>query len=299
MKLVGTTQQQTNIIRSEAILSRRRRCHGRRGRRDALTPAPEAFELQRQETLGLLLPVWSDKKPPPRERSQRRGSEPRRRGTYPTTDEEGARRGEDEDAEREARRAARRARRAEKEAADRAAAEQAAEEARRAKDESRRERRRRQEEEDEARRQEEKEARRAERRAQRARKTPTAALPSRKKPSAPSAEDGVPKWTQRRPRPRPAVPPGIMSAAGATNQMVPPARMMKSVADAEMPGVWKRRDGRLTIGMPDADTKRRTTTSTRGASRENTGGSWPHSGTSSWVKEHSDAPPPREWRGCG
>jgi hypothetical protein len=28
------------------------------------------------------------------------------------------------------------------------------------------------------------------------------------------------------------------------------------------------------------------------ASRENTGGSWPHSGTSSWVKEHADAPPP-------
>jgi hypothetical protein len=28
-------------------------------------------------------------------------------------------------------------------------------------------------------------------------------------------------------------------------------------------------------------------------SRENTG-SWPHSGTSSWVKEHSDAPPPPE-----
>jgi hypothetical protein len=260
--------------------------------------------------------------------------EPKRRSTVPTDDESRALRREDRkikrpsrdedgdaDAEgpvmtggateedQEARRAARHARRAEREAA-----EKAAEEARRAKDEERRERRRKQEEADEARRLEEREARRAARRLEKA-----AEERERRAAEAKEAERA-----ERR-RIRRAEKEAAARRADDISHVDDPVRLRRSdrrrsAVDAPLDDEERRarREERRAMRSSETPkTSRRKSApvdsyfSSRNASRareteylpaegpvymdsRRKKASWPHSGTDSWVKEHSDAPPPPE-----
>ncbi|KAI1800418.1 hypothetical protein F4811DRAFT_539409 [Daldinia bambusicola] len=232
--------------------------------------------------------------------------EPRRRSTYHTTDDEArpdkrVRRStrdyhivdeEGIDDEREARRAARRARRAE---------EKAAEEARLAKEEERRERRRRHEEEAEARKQAEREARRAERRATREREAERLAV------EAKEAERAERRRLRRLEKEAAAAEEMEAEARRAARAERRRARYADASGDEEerrrrrhearraeekaarrrtMPAdeyVYpQERSSRHTIDDRDRDRDR----------RRNKAQIWPHSGTDSWVKDHSDAGPP-------
>lgn len=224
------------------------------------------------------------------------------------------------DEDQEARREARRARRAEREAI-----EKAAEEARKAKDEERRERRRKQqEEEDEARRLEEKEARRKARKEQRAREEERFAAEAKEaeraerrrarraeKEAAVAAQtdgeimgdsirlkksdrrrtyaDGTPEDDEERRR-RHEERRALRSAdntprtsrrrsAAVVDDYFDPRNGSKSRhREAE----YLPADGPV---YPPKESKRR---------KEDKKAGWPHSGTDSWVKDHSDAPPPPE-----
>jgi len=211
--------------------------------------------------------------------------------------------------DQEARRAARRARRTEREAA-----EKAADDAREARDEERRERRRRQEEQLDARRQEDREAKRAARREQKARED--AARRADEAREAERAErrrirraeregqnDGEPVTQDGRP---------IRSERRKSHMDVP------ADDDAER---RKRREERRAARMSDAPkSSRRKSAPVVDSYFDPRNGSkardaeaeflpadgpvykdskpkndvWPHSGTDSWVKDHSDAPPPPE-----
>jgi len=222
--------------------------------------------------------------------------QPRRRTTYHTTDDEGRpdkrtkhtrdlNHAEPEyDAGREARHAARRAKRE----------QEKAEEARRAKDEARRERRRRlEEEEEDLRRQEEREARRAERRAGREREAQRIAQ-----------EEAEAKERRR------------------LRRLAKEAAAAEAEAEAERAERAERRRSRYADMSEDDEERRRRREARRGEKssrhrsipvddivypRERSSkhsidergkrtqtAAWPHSGTSSWVKEHSDAGPPPE-----
>jgi hypothetical protein len=255
--------------------------------------------------------------------------EPKRRSTAPTDDESRALRREDRKIKRssrdedgdadvegpvmtggateedqEARRAARRAKRAERDAADKAV-----EEARRAREEGKRERRRKQEEADEARRLEEREARRAARRLEKA-----AEERERRAAEAREAERA-----ERR-RIRRAEKDAAARRADDTSHVGEPARR-RSTMDAPLDDDeerYARREERRAMRSADAPkTSRRKSMpadsyfSSRNVSRareteylpaeglvykdsKSKKAGWPHSGTGSWVKEHSDAPPPPE-----
>ncbi|KAI1181872.1 hypothetical protein F5B17DRAFT_450799 [Nemania serpens] len=225
--------------------------------------------------------------------------EPRRRSTYHGTEDEGRpdkrprpSRGmsnmEPETDDREARRAARRA----------AREQEKAEEARRAREkDARRERRRRQEEEEEeARRQEEREARRAERRAARereaqrladeeaeARETEKAERRRRRrleKEAAAVEAEAEARRAARAERRRPRYTEAYEDEEEERRRRRDARRAEKASHDRSIPvdnPVYPRE--RSSRPTDDEHSKRRTPT-------------WPHSGTSSWVKEHSDAGPP-------
>ncbi|KAI5862213.1 hypothetical protein GGS23DRAFT_111647 [Durotheca rogersii] len=230
--------------------------------------------------------------------------EPRRRNTQYMTDDEARPdrrtkkssrdyRDADDDAveeEREARRAARRARRAE---------EKAAEEARLAKEEARRERHRKYEEEVEARKQAEREARRAERRALREREAERLALEAKE---AERAE-------RRRLRKLEKEAAAAAEEAEAEARRAARAERRRSryvdASEDDREERRRRREARYATeerhnqrrSMPTNDyvypreRSSRPTVYEHGRSKN---AAWPHSGTDSWVKEHSDAGPPPE-----
>ena len=207
--------------------------------------------------------------------------------------------------DQEAKREARRARRAEREAA-----EKTADEARRIKDEERRERRRKQEEEAEAKLREEKESRRAARREQKA----------REEEDRLAAEVKDAARTERR-RARRAERDVQTDGEPMTED---PVRLKKSdrrkshmdgpVEDDE--DRRRRREERHRMRSSDAPrTSRRKSAPVVNDYFDSRNGSkkapeylpadgpvyknakskkvgWPHSGTDSWVQDHSDAPPP-------
>jgi len=213
--------------------------------------------------------------------------------------------------DQEARREARRARRAEREAA-----EKAADEARRAKDEERRERRRRQEEEAEAKLREEKEARRAARRERRA----------REEAERLAAEAKEQERAERR-RARRAERESQM-VGGLSNP--DPVRIRKSdrrrsYMDGPTDDDEERRQRReerhhrmRSHDAPRTRTRHKSAPVVDGYVDSRSGSkkdrnheflpaegpvyrdskrrkpAWPHSGTDSWVQDHSDAPPPPE-----
>ncbi|KAI0401033.1 hypothetical protein F4802DRAFT_609692 [Xylaria palmicola] len=225
--------------------------------------------------------------------------EPRRRSTYHGTDDEGrpdkrARRSRgmsnaepDMDADREARRAARRELRE----------QEKAEEARRAK-EARRERRKRQEEDEEdARRQEEREARRAERRVAREREAQRLAG---EEAEAKEAERMERRRQRRIEKEAAAVEEAEADARRAAREERRRARHVEGSEEEEHRRL--RREAKRAekssrsrptpvdeYGYPRERPPRPPTDDEYGKRRTPT---WPHSGTSSWVKEHSDAGPP-------
>lgn len=209
----------------------------------------------------------------------------------------------DEDQEaQDSRRAARRARRAEKEAI-----EKAAEEARKAKDAGRRERRRKQEEESEARRQEEKEARRAARKEQKA--LEEAERQAAEAKQAERSERRRAKRAERDARAEATQTDGEALTEG-------PERLKRSDRrKSHMDGTEdeeerrrRREERRAARGIETPRTSRRKSApivdsyfDTRNGSkaekeskRKSRQPGWPHSGTDSWVQDHSDAPPPPE-----
>jgi hypothetical protein len=212
--------------------------------------------------------------------------------------------------DQEARREARRARRAEREAA-----EKAAEDARRAKDEERRERRRKQEEEMEARRQEEKEARRAARREQRAREDA-----EREAAAAKEAERAERRRARRAER-EATQTDGEEPVTDDPGRLKRPDRRKSHMDDDEerrQRHEQRRRNGlseaprtsrRMSAPVVDSYFDPRNGSKSRNAGpeflpadgpvykdsrRKKEKAGWPHSGTDSWVKDHSDAPPPPE-----
>lgn len=208
-----------------------------------------------------------------------------------------------EDDEQEARRAARRARKAERDAADQAN-EAAAEDARRAKDAERRDRRKRQEEAEEVRRHEDKEARRTARREARA----------ADEADRIAEEERVERRRVRRAE-RDALAARADELAAASERRVKSERR-RSYMDAATTDD-DRRDRRRQRANDFPRTSRRKSAGPdindyfdpRNSSKHHDDGEkyvyedsskhkykmrpgWPHSGTDSWVKEHSDAPPP-------
>lgn len=211
--------------------------------------------------------------------------------------------GADED--REARRAARRARRAEREAADKAA-----EEAQREKEARRERRRKREEEAMEARRQEEKEARRAARREQRAKEEA-----DRQDEEAREAERAERRRARREQREREA----RMDTEGEDAARARKSDRRRSQADAPEDDEERRqrREERRALRAAEAAKADRRKSAPvmdkysrdavprympaegrvykdRESRHRKEKGAWPHSGTDSWVKDHSDAPPPPE-----
>lgn len=213
--------------------------------------------------------------------------------------------------DQEARREARRARRAEKEAT-----EKAADYARRAKDEERRERRRKQEEEMEARRQEEKEARRAARREQRAREDA-----EREAAEAKEAERAERRRARRAERdaaqtdaePLTEDPGRLRKSDRRKSHMDAPIdddeerrrrrEERRGMRSSEAPRTSRRKsapvvdsyfDPRNGSNSRDAEPEYLPADGPvyKDAKRKKDKAGWPHSGTDSWVKDHSDAPPP-------
>jgi hypothetical protein len=95
-------------------------------------------------------------------------------------------------------------------------------------------------------------------------KRQSAALPSRKKPSVPSAEDGALRLMLPRQKPKPAVPPDITSAAAATSLKIHPVRTKKTDAVAGKPAARPRKEWDERNGSLDASSTEAMTTSTRG-----------------------------------
>ena len=166
-------------------------------------------------------------------------------------------------------------------------------------DEARRERRRKREDEDEARRLEAKEARRAEKRAARqredeerrideekeARRAERRRLRKEKEAAAVAAErDEAERRAAKQERRRSQMVEGSEDEAERRRR-----REARRAAKAEEGGdVHRRRSSRNPYMSADdtAEPRKRSKRDKMEAS------AWPHSGTSSWVKEHSDAPPP-------
>lgn len=209
----------------------------------------------------------------------------------------------EEDAEAaEARRAARRARRAEKEALDKAA-----EDSRRAKDVERRERRRKQEEEAEARRQEEKEIRRAARREQKAaedaeRQAAEAKAAERaERHRAKRAERDAREATHTDGEPLTEGPERLKRSDRRKLRMDGPEddeerrrrrEERRAARGTDTPKTSRRRSAPIMDSYFDSrnGSKARDTEPVKESRRKKAG--WPHSGTDSWVADHSDAPPP-------
>lgn len=215
--------------------------------------------------------------------------------------------------DQEARRAARRARRAEREAAERAA-----EDARRAKDEERRERRRKQEEELEARKQEEKEARRAARREQKAREEAERQAAEAKEAEraerrkARRAERAEKEATRTDGEPLIKDPGRLKTPERRRSYMEAPTddeerrrrrEERRAMRSSDAPRTSRRKSAPIVDGYFDP----RNSSKARDAEPEflpadgpvykeskSKKAGWPHSGTDSWVKDHSDAPPPPE-----
>lgn len=230
--------------------------------------------------------------------SNSRAEPPRRRATYHTDGEDA---GPAAHADAEARKAARRARRVEREVADRP------------RDEARRDKRRRQEEEAEARRQAEKEARRAERKAARAREEETRRLAEEK---VAAREERRRQRRTDREREREALADNDAEAeARRARRERHKARARESDRENDEERRRRRAEKRSAreVEAKPRPTRRQTEPAEddefvhpRPAkfSRRHTDGleraskvtaeppAWPHSGTSSWVKDHSDAGPP-------
>lgn len=210
---------------------------------------------------------------------------------------------EDQDARREARRA----RKAQKEADERAV-----DEARRARDEERREKRRRQEEEAEAKLREEKEARRAARREQRARDEEERLANEAKE--AKEAERTERRRARRAERethtdgePLTEDPHRIRKSDRRKSYMDKPTdddqdrkrrREERHIRSSETPKTSRRKSAPIVDGYFDPRNGSKREPEFLPAegpvykdSRRKKAG-WPHSGTDSWVADHSDAPPP-------
>jgi hypothetical protein len=198
------------------------------------------------------------------------------------------------DEDQEARREARRARKAEKEAADKAA-----DEARRAKDEERRERRRKQEEEAEAKLREEKEARRAARREQKARD-------DEERIAAESKEAERAERRRARRAERDTQTDGELLAEEPTRLRKSDRRKshMDQPADEDEERRRRREERRLRSSDAPRTSRRKSAPIVDEQEYLPAEGpvykdskkkaAWPHSGTDSWVQDHSDAPPPPE-----
>lgn len=221
-------------------------------------------------------------------------TELKRRGTYHTDGEDG---GAVTDADAEARKAARRARRVEKELADKS------------KDEIRREKRRKQEEEAEAQRQADKEARRAERRAARERDAD-------KRKEDEDKEERRRRKRAEREKERDAVDTGAEDAelearrarrerrkarAGESDRDNDEDRRRRrverrSAREAEGKTPTRRRtepiEDDFVYPRPPKMSRRHTDGLAKSAAKAAEPPAWPHSGTSSWVKDHVDAGPP-------
>lgn len=207
------------------------------------------------------------------------------------------------DEDQEARREARRVRRAEREAA-----EKAADEARRARDEERRERRRKQEEESEVKLQEEKEARRAARREQRA-KEETERLAAEAK-----EQERAERRRARRADREAQLDAEQQEADSRAKKSERRKSYMEGPTDDDEDRRRRREERRRTSYEATPRTSRRKSTPVVDSHHESRSGkkseylpaegpvytsskkksAWPHSGTDSWVQEHSDAPPPPE-----
>ena len=213
------------------------------------------------------------------------------------------------DEDQEARRAARRAKRAEREAV-----EKAADEARRAKDEERRERRRKHEEEAEGRRQEEKDARRAARREAKAREdeerepggSKEAERAERRKSRRAErdgpqtdgegfADESRPSKSDRR--------KSHMDTPGDDEERRRRHEERRAKRGVETPKASRRKsapivdsyfDPRNGGKLRDAEYLPADGPVYKHSSRKGRKEGWPHSGTDSWVKDHSEAPPPPE-----
>lgn len=214
--------------------------------------------------------------------------------------------------DQEARRAARRARRAEKESE-----EKAAEDARKAKDDERRERHRKADEDAEARRRDEKEAKKSARREakaqedserrnaeakelERAERRRARRLERAEKEPATDGEGLTedPARVKRSDRRRSHADPSAAEDEARRRRR----EERRSLRDIETPKSSRHRSAPLVDGYFDPrngskarDTEPETAgeTPARKESRRKKPG-WPHSGTSSWVQETSDAPPPPE-----
>ncbi|RYO89934.1 hypothetical protein DL763_005490 [Monosporascus cannonballus] len=239
---------------------------------------------------GLMSSSRTEKRPEPRRRHTYHAPEDEGRPDKKVKSSRGYREQENDyttDGDREARRAARRARRAE---------EKAAEEERLAK-EARREKRKRREEEAEARKQEEREARRAERRSMRPRGT--------------ELRDAETKEAERAERRRLRRLEKEAAAAAAAEEAAAEARRAARVdrrrsrhVDASEDDEERRRRREARRAEKEASRRRSAQVddyvhpreSSRHVDDERRGKrqAWPHSGTSSWVKELSDAGPPEE-----
>ncbi|KAJ4422880.1 hypothetical protein N0V82_002405 [Gnomoniopsis sp. IMI 355080] len=217
-------------------------------------------------------------------------AELKRRNTSHTDGEDA---GAATDADAEARKAARRARRVEKEVAEKS------------KDEIRREKRRKQEEEAEAQRQADREARRAERRAAREREA------DRRKVDEDKDERRRRKRAERD-KEREGLETGAEDAEAEARRVRRERRKVRAGESDRETDADRRRRRTEKRGAREAEgripTRRRTEPveddfvypRPTKISRRHTDGlakaaeppAWPHSGTSSWVKDHSDAGPP-------
>lgn len=221
-------------------------------------------------------------------------AEPKRRNTYHTDGEDA---GAATDADAEARKAARRARRMEREVAEKP------------KDEIRREKRRKHEEEAEAQRQADKDARRAERRAARERDS------DKRKVDVDKDERRRRKRAERE-KEREALETGAEDAeaeARRARRERRKARAGESDRDDEEDRRRRRAEKRnareaegktptrrrtepveddFVYPRPTKISRRHTDGLERSAAKAMQPPPWPHSGTSSWVKDHSDAGPP-------
>lgn len=206
--------------------------------------------------------------------------------------------------DQEARREARRARRAEKEAA-----EKAADEARRAKDEERRERRRRQEAEAEAKVREEKDARRAARREQKAKEEADRIAADAKEAERAERRRArrAERDTQTDGEPLGEEPVRMKSDRRKSHMDAPldddvERRRRREerhrMRSSEAPRTSRRKSAPAVDdyfdprngSKKDAEYLPADGPVYKDAKRKKAG--WPHSGTDSWVQDHSDAPPP-------
>jgi hypothetical protein len=209
--------------------------------------------------------------------------------------------------DQEARRAARHARKADREALDRVA-----EDSRKAKDEERRERRKKQEEQEEARKQEEREARRAARREQKAREdadrqaaeAKEARRRARRTEKESAQTDGEPLTEDPERRRKSDRRKSHMDTPGEDEERRRRREERRATrAGGSTPKTSRRKsapvpedyfDSRNGHKSRDAEYMPADGPVYKDAKRKKEKPGWPHSGTDSWVKDHSDAPPPPE-----